>query len=160
MSEAVKDQLTGTARSIQDCITAYQDAGNPLDVPHIEISTWIVNEGLFEIPFDSVLRQCDKQVADTIRKVTRTDPQGRNVRQYVCYRGPWEDDEGKTRQTFLWTDALSCSASQAHVSIRAMHTAIMKDCKSLASLVASMNENNPHLRDNPIVLSFNFDNEV
>ena len=160
MSQAVEEKPVGAVGSIQDAIKAYGVAGNPLDVPHIEISTWIVNQGLFEIPFESVLRQCDKQVADAIGKINRTDAQGRTVRQYICYRDAWEHGSGKTRQTFLWTDAMSCSADKAHVSIRAMRNAIDKDCRSLAELVASMNENNPNLRDNPIQVSFNFDDAV
>ena len=142
---------------IGDAIQAYRDAGEPLAVPHIEISTWIVNNDLFDVPFETKVKQCDKLVVDFLQKIHRTDPQGRSVRQYVTYRGPWTDeDTGKEFQKWLWVDAFECTADQAHAAIHAMHKSIGRDCRALAQTAESISQNNPNLKDNPIQLSWDF----
>lgn len=143
--------------TIADAIEAYIEAGRPMEVPHIEIATWIINQGLFDISFESKLKLCDRQVADALRTAERTDPQGRKVRRFLAYRGPWIDEEtGQPRQKWLWKDAFEANATQAHAGARAMHKAIGQDCKRLYDFIYSMNENNPNLRDNPIQLSWDF----
>ncbi len=160
MSQVVESP-DSSGSSIQSAIDAYINAEMPLDVPHIEISTWIVNQGLFDLPFETHLKVCDKQVAEALRSASRVDSRGRTVRKYVCYRAPFQGDgDTKERQAWLWSDAFQVSASHAHTAALAMRLGIRKDCRSLDATVASMNENNPNLRDNPIRLSWDFTDEV
>ena len=147
--------------SMQGAYQAYVDAGMPLGVPHIEIATWIVNNGLFDVPFDTKLKHCDKLLAAALPTITRTDPQGRKVRKLLAYRGPWTDMEtGKERQTWLWDDVFTCTADQGHAGLRAMRKGIGCDVVALAKLQASINDNNPNMKDNPIQLSWDFTDEV
>lgn len=141
--------------TIQGAIDAYIEAGNSWDVPHKEISAWIVNQGLFDVPFESKLKACDRLVADALR-VEVTDPQGRKARRYAAYRGPWVDGEGKERQTWLWTDATKAPAVSLHAAATEMRKGVGKDVSSLARTIASWNENNRNLRNNPIQLSWDF----
>lgn len=157
MSTAVMESPEFSGGTIGRLIQAYRDSGQPLDVPHIEIATWIVNNDLFDVPFETKLKQCDKLVADYLQKIHRMDPQGRSVRQYIAYRGGWTDEEtGKKTQKWLWVDAFESGEAQSHAGVFTMHRSIGRDCNALAQLTASMNENNPNLRDNPIQLSWDF----
>ena len=161
MSQAVTESPDSSGSSIHSAIDSYINAEMPLDVPHIEIATWIVNQGLFDLPFETHLKVCDKQVAEALRSATRVDSQGRTVRKYVCYRAPYQGDgDAKAAQKWLWADAFNVSANHAHTAALAMRMAIGKDCCSLKATVASMNENNPNLRDHPIQLSWDFTDEV
>ncbi len=147
--------------SMHGAYQAYVAAGMPLGIPHIEIATWIVNNGLYDVPFETKLKQCDKLLAAVLPTITRTDPQGRKVRKLFAYRGSWTDPgTGKERQAWLWDDVFACTADQGHAGLRAMRKGVGCDVIALAKLQASMNDNNPNLKDNPIQLSWDFTDEV
>ncbi len=140
--------------SMADAIEAYRQAGQPFNVPHIEIAAWIVNHDLFDVPFTDKVRQCDKQVAQLLQTEQRVTPSGRTVRKWAACRGPFADPEtGKTRQRWLWDDAKECSAAHAHAAVAAMEASIETDYAALQETVKGWNEINPNLHDNPIQLS-------
>jgi hypothetical protein len=148
--------------TITDAIDAYVTAGNPMQVPHMEISAWIVNNDLFDVPFQDKLKQCDRMVADALKACTFTDPEtGKSGRRYGCAIRPWLDhDTGEKSQKYLWDDMLNCNALFAHDAVRHMRKGIAKDCSSLADSVELWNGVNPNLRDDPIQISFDFTPDV
>ncbi len=141
-------------RTIADAIDAYVKSGQPLAVRHIEIATWIVNEGLFSMPFTDIVKECDKHVVRALKNEMAATPSGRTVRRWAACRGKWEDPEtGKQRQVWLWDKAESCSDVHAHSAAVAMQKAVKQDFAALKETIAGWNEVNPNLAGNPIQLT-------
>ncbi len=148
-------------KSMAECIECYRAAGNEMSVPRDFIAAWLINNGQWEAPFKSQLRECSQQIGDALGKATGTDPQGREFKRYVAAKGPWTDDQdGTVTQKWLWEDAMTCSRDHARKAIKSMYSNIGKDCKSLHATVEAMNENNPNLVNNPIQLSWDFTDAV
>lgn len=145
--------------TMADIVEAYADAGNPMEVPAIEIAAWAVNQDLYDIPFEDKIKRCAKDLADAMGKATIVDASGNKVRKYLSAKMLYNDGASKVQRD-LWDRSESCSEHFAHNATRRMRKGILADCKSLASTIAYMNENNPNLASNQIDMSFDFTGEL
>jgi len=136
---------------------AYAAAKQPFPAPIAEMARWLVDNGLYDPSWQDKVKSCARDLGEYFRRKTRNTATGARVRKYLSARMPYVSaSDGKTRQTWLWDDAATCSAEFAHAAIRQMERQIERDCESLRATAAWVNEHNPNLHATPVQLALPF----
>ena len=140
-------------------VQAYIDAGNPMEATSKDIASWAVYNDLYDVPFEDKIKRCAKDLSAAMRKESITDASGNKVRKYLSAVGEHEED-GESVQRHLWDTTECCTSDFAHKAVRGMRSGIAGDCRSLNNTVMYVNEHNSNLHNNPIVVSFDFTDDI
>lgn len=146
--------------SMTDLADKYRAITGKEPVTSEEVGQWAIDNGEWDVPREAKLKRFKGDFSDAMRKATRVDAQGREVRKEAAsrYAELYVDDDGNERsvQKWLWVDAQEASAEHMRSSFMLRHNSIGSDVKALARDVASANDNNPNLAECPIQMSFDF----
>ena len=147
-------------KTMVECVEAYREAGNEWPAPREEIAAWIINNDLWEPTFESQLKECSRQMGDTLGKATSVDAAGHKYKKYLAAKSPWPSEDGSIKQKWLWDDVLECDRLHGLKAINHCRDAIIGDCRSLNHTAVAMNECNSNFIDEPINLCWDFTDDI
>jgi len=120
----------------QRIVSEYRNAGQPWPAKSVDIARWAIKQGLWEIHPSAIVKQCANQLADAMREVFFTDPQGRRVR--LLHAAPYRENG---HQYLFWDDMRTASHKHMHMAFQNRRQQIVQDCYKLKLDADSYNEN-------------------
>lgn len=103
------------------------------------VAAWAINNGHYDVPFESKIRRFCEQMRDVLGKATHSTPTGKTMRTYQSIRRMVANEDGEVQQQHLWADVRDdpLFAVQAY---RERHRAARGDARALQADVEAWNE--------------------
>jgi hypothetical protein len=133
----------------QRIVQRYREAGQPWPAKSADIARWAIDQKMWEIHPNAVVRQCADQLANAMREVFFTDRQGRRVR--LLHAAPYPKNG---RQYLLWDDMRTASHKHMRMAFQQRRQQIVMDCHQLKMDADSYNEN--YNKETPVQMIFDF----
>lgn len=133
----------------QRIVSRYREARQPWPARTTDIARWAIKERLWEISPGTIIRQCADQIANALREVFVTDPQGRRVR--LMHAAPYRQNG---RQYLLWDDMRTAPHQHMRLAFQQRRQQIVMDCHQLQVDTESYNEN--YNKEKPVQMVFDF----
>lgn len=128
--------------------------GGPVDLA--EVYAWARRHRRWEAPPASQLRQFKEEMARAAREEYYTDPQGRRVRKK--HAAVVLKEGGK--QQWLWADIETAPPGHMRLALEQRRRGVLGGLAQLKADMDSYNENFNPRPDQPIQLSFNFEDDL
>ena len=121
---------------------------------------WAIAKGLWEAQAEKVLGIFIRDMATALQHQIHEAPNGQEMRTWMSIRISRADESGKETQQFLWIDVREAKASQVRQAFMQRRHAVADDARALYRDQEAYNSNYLPKGEEPIQLSFNFDDEL
>lgn len=118
-----------------------------------EVAGWIVDRKHYELGRRLIRKEVAKRLSKAQNRKHIRNAQGNRVRMYHAARLPVV---GRKKQKVFWAHRVRMDASFAHASFEQRERQAEGFCRSMNNDAKDVNENNPHLKGNPIQLELDF----
>jgi hypothetical protein len=140
-------------KQMQKIVADYRASGEHWPATKMEIATWAIRSGRWDIPKAAMVKRCAEDIGDAMREFYFTDKDGRRVRLL--------HPATVKRQGVLfteWDDIRTASREHMQLSFQQKRKAIVGECRQLKTDMDSYNS--AHANAQPIQISFNFEMDI
>lgn len=152
----MKTQQKTRGDYLRELLNDYIKAHGDDPVEFATVYRWAKRENRWEPPATSQLKTFKAEMARAAREEHYTDPQNREVRKKHAVVTIREDGT----QLSLWADIETAPPEHMRLSLQQRRRGVFGDVKQLKTDMDSYNENNNPMPDQPIQMSFNFDEDL
>ncbi len=138
---------------LQQIYKEYQLSGCPWPAQSIEIASWAISTGRYDLQASAMLRVCARELAQAMRGEYLTDKQGRRVRAKHPARTTRDG-----AQVTLWDDIRTAPRGHMEMAFQQRRNHVVGECRQLKADVDSYNE--AHAAEPPIQLILDFTYDV
>ena len=138
---------------------SYRASGEAWPATTRTIAQWAIAEGLWEPQPELAISKCSADLGKVIKEEHHMDKEGRFVKTNIAAKLEFTNEDGEEKQGWFWDDVRTASELHLVNAFDQQRHGVKKDIDAIRVQLASANDNNPNIRDNPIELDWNFDDD-